>query len=98
MKYVCNECGKVFEEDEIVEVEESRGEYWGVPAYETVAYSPCCEASFEEFYPCCEYCQSFTGTKDTTTGEIENGCELTGKEVDKCDLCKNFELAEGKRY
>ena len=48
MKYVCLECGKVFEEDEIVYVDEDRGEFWGAPCTERVAYSPCCTADFDE--------------------------------------------------
>lgn len=48
MKYVCLECGRVFEDSEIKYVEEDRGEFWGAPCTETMAYSPCCEADFDE--------------------------------------------------
>lgn len=43
----CCNCGKFF--DWPREVQESRGEYWGVPCYETIYLSPCCETEeFEE--------------------------------------------------
>lgn len=42
----CCNCGKLF--DWPVEERESRGEYWGVPCFETVYYSPCCMDDFEE--------------------------------------------------
>ena len=48
MKYVCLECGEVFDEDEIVYVDEDRGEFWGAPCTERMSYSPCCEADFDE--------------------------------------------------
>lgn len=44
--FVCCNCGKIFDYPEAVE--ESRGEYWGMPAYETMYYSPCCTYDFEE--------------------------------------------------
>lgn len=49
IRYRCCECGNVFDEDEILEVQESRGEFWGFPCSETCSYSPCCEADYEEF-------------------------------------------------
>lgn len=49
-KYRCCECGKIFDEDEIRVIEEDRGEYWGIPCYEKMYYSPCCLDDFEEAY------------------------------------------------
>jgi hypothetical protein len=49
MKYRCGNCGRIFEEDDIVRTEESRGEFWGMPCYETMYYSPCCKDDFEEW-------------------------------------------------
>ncbi len=42
-KYRCQECGEVFDEDEVLtETEiESRGEYFGRPAYEPYTYMKC---------------------------------------------------------
>lgn len=45
-KFRCEECGKIF--DWPKEVQEYRGEFWGMPCSETMYYSPCCEADFEE--------------------------------------------------
>ena len=39
--YKCNCCGELFEEPEVISVEEGRGEYWGVPCSETMYYERC---------------------------------------------------------
>lgn len=44
--YRCEECGKLFMRPRFEE--ECVGEYWGVPAYQTVALSPCCGDNFYE--------------------------------------------------
>lgn len=82
MKYICSECGKVIDDDDVVCVEESRGEYWGSPCCEKMYYSPCCNAGIEDFYPTCEYCRYFK----------DNYCEFKEEEVEKNDLCKEFEM------
>ena len=49
-RFVCTECGATFDEPRAVE--ESRGEFWGFPAYETMYYCPFCGGDFvknEEF-------------------------------------------------
>lgn len=38
----CCDCGWIGTGDELKAVEESRGEFWGTPAYETMYYCPCC--------------------------------------------------------
>ena len=46
--YRCNDCGKEFFEPKAVE--ESRGEFWGMPCSETMYYCPeCGSEDFEEF-------------------------------------------------
>lgn len=46
----CHDCGEYFEEPR--KVRESRGEFWGAPAYETMYYCPCCGSSnFDDDYP-----------------------------------------------
>ena len=61
---------------------------WGVPAYETESYSPCCHGDWEDYYPCCELC-----------GSYEDGrCTFTGEEVDTADLCKDYELSSEREY
>ena len=55
------DCGAIFEEPDWVE--ESRGEFWGMPAYERMAYCPHCgddcfsEIKFYDVYdtPVAEY-------------------------------------------
>lgn len=39
-RFFCNDCENGF--DEYDEVEEDRGEFWGMPAYETMYYCPFC--------------------------------------------------------
>lgn len=38
----CFDCGWIGDAEELKAVEESRGEFWGMPAYETMYYCPCC--------------------------------------------------------
>ena len=46
--FKCNDCGRTFEEPK--EYRESRGEFWGFPAYETIWLCPCCGGQdFEEY-------------------------------------------------
>ena len=46
-RFICYDCGAYF--DEPKEVRESRGEFWGAPAFETMYYCPYCESDdFEE--------------------------------------------------
>lgn len=42
--FKCGDCGKTFTEPRIEH--ESRGEYWGMPAYEDVAICPYCGSEF----------------------------------------------------
>ena len=44
--YKCEACGGLFEHPKMIA--ESRGEFWGFPAYEEIPYSPCCEDDFIE--------------------------------------------------
>ena len=47
----CCECGQIFDEEDTLYVDEYRGEFWGAPAYEQMACSPCCEGDFEDYEP-----------------------------------------------
>ena len=40
-KHYCNKCHTWFDNYYVREVEESRGEYWGIPCTETVYYEYC---------------------------------------------------------
>lgn len=48
MRYKCYDCKREF--DEPKRVEESRGEFWGMPAYETMYYCPYCGGDFDEVH------------------------------------------------
>lgn len=52
-RFICCECGKEFDEPRAVQ--ESRGEFWGVPCSETVYYCPFCGGDFEEVQEPKEY-------------------------------------------
>ena len=38
----CDDCGWIGESEDLKIVEESRGEFWGAPAYERMSYCPVC--------------------------------------------------------
>lgn len=44
--YKCFDCG--YEFDEPITWQESRGEFWGAPCYETVCGCPNCKGEYEE--------------------------------------------------
>lgn len=52
MKFVCLECGCIFDEDEIAVWQEDRGEFWGIPCFETVSGCPVCKGDYVETYRC----------------------------------------------
>ena len=52
-RFRCCNCGKLFNHPK--EVEESRGEFWGVPCFEKMYYSPCCDDDFEDAEEQTEY-------------------------------------------
>ena len=91
--YKCSCCGELFESPKAVN--ESRGEFWGMPAFETMYYSPCCEEYFEEVH-CDEnriveeveieeevedYLEYVTYTRDWYYENCDN----------KCDVCKFYD-------
>ena len=48
----CFDCGWKGEDYELRRVEESRGEFWGMPAFETMYYCPCCGSEcIDEYRP-----------------------------------------------
>ena len=50
--YKCTDCGAIFGENEIAVWEESRGEFWGDPCYETMSGCPKCKGDYEEVFEC----------------------------------------------
>lgn len=50
-KYLCWECKSEIQGDDLKAVEESRGEFWGTPCYETMYVCPNCGSDdLEEIY------------------------------------------------
>ena len=48
MYYICNDCGHQFDRPKVIQ--ESRGEFWGMPCYENMYYCPCCGSdNFSDF-------------------------------------------------
>lgn len=70
---ICLECGKVFEDDEVEQWEECRGEFWGVLAYETVSGCPACGGDYEEAYEC-ESCGNYFTLCDLDEDQICENC------------------------
>lgn len=51
MKYICGNCGLIFDEEEIATWKEDRGEFWGQRAYETMYGCPqCFDGDIEEYH------------------------------------------------
>lgn len=70
MMYKCTECGRTFDDGNIATWEESRGEFWGQPAYERMCGCPYCYSSdYEEFDP------DAIKDEESEDGEDDDGCE-----------------------
>lgn len=46
----CEDCGWIGEPEDLKRVEESRGEFWGAPCWETMYYCPCCGGDCLDYY------------------------------------------------
>lgn len=95
--FKCLDCGRIFTEPKAVQ--ESRGEYWGFPAYETMYYCPYCEGDFEEVDKK-EYWVSaykFDGTQFGANIEAEDPDELFEifyKEYPNCEIADYGDYGE----
>jgi hypothetical protein len=50
MRYICCDCGKIFDEEEAGSYQEYRGEFWGSPCYEPMMCCPRCNSDeFDEY-------------------------------------------------
>ena len=47
---ICNDCGKIFDEDEAKVVHDHVGDFWGVPAYQDFLECPYCGSDEIEDY------------------------------------------------
>lgn len=68
-KFKCEKCGRFFESPK--EVKESRGEFWGEPAFKRWYYSPCCEYEYCKVYQC-KICGEWYGDEETHGGVCDN--------------------------
>lgn len=50
--YICEDCGKIVAEEDVSAHNESIGEYWGVPCFETIYSCPHCGGELEEATEC----------------------------------------------
>ena len=76
-RFRCCDCGRTF--DEPKEVQESRGEFWGSPCWETMYYCPYCNGDYEENTEGREYWISAytqSGEQFGATIEAENDDKL----------------------
>ena len=69
--YKCCECGHVFEGDEVAVWTESRGEFWGFPAYEEMTGCPRCKGDYDEAVKC-EVCEGYFLSEELEDGICED--------------------------
>ena len=49
MRYWCETCGQIIDEEEVAEWKEERGEFWGQRCYEKLSGCPHCFNGLEEY-------------------------------------------------
>lgn len=87
----CWSCGMLFDETDIVEEDEDRGEYGGSPCSEKMFYSPCCHDSFEDYVEeaglwKCEDCGKIWDVEELDK-EIDNGFGAEKIIIRRCPEC-----------
>lgn len=97
--YYCPCCGELFtaEDLEIVTIEESRGEFWGVPCYEDMNYyyCPCCHKHIEEGIEInLHNMQDIQGWIDDNTYNIPLELWLNLDDLGSCVKIEKFDLTE----
>jgi hypothetical protein len=70
---ICLDCRHVFSEDEIAYWREQRGEYWGMPCYETVCGCPICHGEFDDAIECVN-CGEYFAEYELNDGDICDEC------------------------
>lgn len=87
MIYKCCGCGKLFQEEEIIQREVCTHDGgWGRNFVENEFLSPCCEEYVHEFEPDCTTCKNAEWTEDGSECECKLGIEkkeCTEYEVEK---------------
>lgn len=72
--YCCLECGHIFSEDEVSVWQEDRGEYWGMPCYESMSGCPHCKGEYVKTYQC-ESCNEWIVGQYIKLNSGERICE-----------------------
>jgi hypothetical protein len=71
-KFICSECGEIFNENEFATWSESRGEYWGAPCSEEMSGCPYCHSDAYEEAEKCEKCGEYYNKYDLTDGYCDD--------------------------
>lgn len=69
MRYKCCDCGQIFDEEDAGTINESRGEFWGEPCYESMMCCPSCNSM--DIDECDKYDECYY-TEDYDIGECES--------------------------
>ena len=72
----------MFEDDEIAHWRESRGEFWGSPAYETMSGCPRCQGDYEEAYEC-ENCGKYFTLDELDENYLCEDCRENEEDSDE---------------
>lgn len=80
-KFVCLECGCVFDEEDITRWKEDRGEYWGSSCYEEFSGSPCCKEAYVEAHKC-DICGNWITDTYVKTDDGKRFCNNCYRVVD----------------
>lgn len=88
--YKCLECGHVFDEEDVAEWEESRGEYWGSPCYEKMSGCPVCHGEYEEA-KICLICGRLCNDSEINYGICDDCIDSYTFKFEKC-----YELSIGE--
>ena len=88
--YKCLKCGAVFDEDELCEWSEERGEFWGAPCTEKMSGCPMCHGECEEV-ELCQVCETPCTDSELHSGVCDSCLDSYRKNFDKC-----YELTDGE--
>lgn len=73
MQYICKDCGRGFDEDELIDYVE-RGECWGGEFTEHIKICPCCKGFVRENTLKCSCCDEYITGEYITTEDGRNYC------------------------
>lgn len=95
MDYLCDNCHAIISEEELASENESRGEFWGFPAYETISVCPYCHCSdLTELTVTCSACNEYITDDYIETDDEHHYCSDCIKHITNdpaeftCSCCK----------